>query len=204
MGSYFGSSPLARGLRAPSFAPSSRNGIIPARAGVYVHGLRTRSASSGSSPLARGLHCGPGGADAGGRIIPARAGFTLVRLLTCALDGDHPRSRGVYDHPQTRLLRRDGSSPLARGLRSPVKLKAEFIRIIPARAGFTRAGDCSGAQCRDHPRSRGVYAAFTHHQTVDQGSSPLARGLLEGVRACEVDQGIIPARAGFTSNIGPQ
>ena len=131
-------------------------------------------------------------------IIPARAGFTLVRLLTCALDGDHPRSRGVYDHPQTRLLRRDGSSPLARGLRSPVKLKAEFIRIIPARAGFTRAGDCSGAQCRDHPRSRGVYAVPWDCGTIVSGSSPLARGLRRTSAPNNGPSGIIPARAGFT------
>ena len=213
-----GSSPLARGLQQGGEQLINAGRIIPARAGFTTGGRaayqrrpdhpRSRgvyhccplrsSPSWGSSPLARGLRSPLGLRDHSFGIIPARAGFTLVRLLTCALDGDHPRSRGVYDHPQTRLLRRDGSSPLARGLRSPVKLKAEFIRIIPARAGFTRAGDCSGAQCRDHPRSRGVYAVPWDCGTIVSGSSPLARGLRCIHAPPDRRSGIIPARAGFT------
>ena len=72
-------------------------------------------------------------------------------------------------------------------------------RIIPARAGFTsnRAPKKSAAQ--DHPRSRGVYYSQPDRLTIYEGSSPLARGLRDhGIHHRDVD-GIIPARAGFTS-----
>ena len=50
----------------------------------------------------------------------------------------------------------------------------------------------------DHPRSRGVYLHKATEDFINDGSSPLARGLL----ALRGDAGggcrIIPARAGFT------
>ena len=72
-----------------------------------------------------------------------------------------------------------GSSPLARGLRLRPGVADVTLRIIPARAGFTRPGRRRPPLSKDHPRSRGVYVA-----DGDAGA---------------VDLGIIPARAGFTS-----
>ena len=91
---------------------------------------------------------------------------------------DHPRSRGVYDHPQTRLLRRDW--------------------IIPARAGFTESRYRKRTGYGDHPRSRGVYAAAEASAACEAGSSPLARGLPRVFPSGARASGIIPARAGFT------
>ena len=54
-----------------------------------------------------------------------------------------------------------------------------FVRIIPARAGFT---------------SGFAYSA----SGKDGGSSPLARGLRRRRMGSRKDRGIIPARAGFT------
>ena len=72
---------------------------------------------SGSSPLARGLlRCGEG-LKVWNRIIPARAGFTMSWQSMTVTSGDHPRSRGVYSYPIFDEQYRDGSSPLARGLR---------------------------------------------------------------------------------------
>ena len=51
---------------------------------------------------------------------------------------------------------------------------------------------------RDHPRSRGVYAAAVVPAAQEWGSSPLARGLPALVDECEREGRIIPARAGFT------
>ena len=51
---------------------------------------------------------------------------------------------------------------------------------------------------RDHPRSRGVYDGLDPGPEDLCGSSPLARGLLEGVAVVVQALGIIPARAGFT------
>jgi len=51
---------------------------------------------------------------------------------------------------------------------------------------------------KDHPRSRGVYGARRPMVGRRAGSSPLARGLLIGVRLLRLRRRIIPARAGFT------
>ena len=71
-------------------------------------------------------------------------------------------------------------------------------RIIPARAGFTRAWQRSPSAQQDHPRSRGVYRRVISEMCMNRGSSPLARGLRMLVWVGGVRSGIIPARAGFT------
>ena len=111
---------------------------------------------------------------------------------------DHPRSRGVYPSRWTGATPTMGSSPLARGLpdeRGSVDYRA---RIIPARAGFTGRNSDTPARPADHPRSRGVYACPAQQPREEDGSSPLARGLLGVQSVPGVIVGIIPARAGFT------
>ena len=132
----WGSSPLARGLRASAYDAHTKMRIIPARAGFTF----------------RITFCG--GCM---RIIPARAGFTCSPPPWRSGTPDHPRSRGVYLFVMTSRAVEAGSSPLARGLprSAPESLKA--IRIIPARAGFTTARPASYRLPSDHPRSRGVY-----------------------------------------------
>ena len=70
--------------------------------------------------------------------------------------------------------------------------------IIPARAGFTGLVTTRAEGGWDHPRSRGVYLAAYVAAASDAGSSPLARGLLGSEYLHEAENGIIPARAGFT------
>ena len=110
-------------------------------------------------------------------IIPARAGFTSVGSIIISQMTDHPRSRGVYSCAQKRRMAGDGSSPLARGLRSHLDAGAVNAGIIPARAGFTVEEKANRADSKDHPRSRGVYATHEFSAAVGRGSSPLARGL---------------------------
>ena len=139
------------------------------------------------------------------RIIPARAGFTMMRAITASSWRDHPRSRGVYMARLGREEKREGSSPLARGL--PHRLGVEFIErgIIPARAGFTLPRLLLRRWSRDHLRSRGVYSGFSSKSRSMSGSSPLARGLPRAASLVQVRIGIIPARAGFTGPMrGPQ
>ena len=213
-----GSSPLARGLQRLSSWSLWSPRIIPARAGftvafrrrarvardhprsrgVYSHGPSRRFAQVGSSPLARGLrgdcvgHCGSF------RIIPARAGFTPVNSTRAPPTSDHPRSRGVYCGWTPLPARPIGSSPLARGLHTPATQRGGRRRIIPARAGFTRRRGAGRRWSRDHPRSRGVYAAPSNRSRPYCGSSPLARGLPSAPTAASSTCRIIPARAGFT------
>ena len=56
----------------------------------------------------------------------------------------------------------------------------------------------AAAASKDHPRSRGVYAARFFQPRTDGGSSPLARGLPDSPPETIYDDRIIPARAGFT------
>ena len=197
-----GSSPLARGLPLAVMSVSFLSGIIPARAGftracprhrrapldhprsrgVYLWTVYWRDPSPGSSPLARGLRGLPG------------AGVDN--------DADHPRSRGVYRHRPHHARRQPGSSPLARGLPGGSNHPARCPRIIPARAGFTSRCEPYRWPDRDHPRSRGVYGRPTLYVTSQDGSSPLARGLLPCCSEIKGSNGIIPARAGFTAVAG--
>ena len=172
-----GSSPLARGLLGCALLEGGVVRIIPARAGftlvhlggpgavrdhprsrgVYACFQETVAVRPGSSPLARGLQAGAGRLDHHPRIIPARAGFTQSRDHHPRPTQDHPRSRGVYDHPILRRITIDGSSPLARGLLHDIAGGHGCGRIIPARAGFTISSVGSSVIWEDHPRSRGVY-----------------------------------------------
>ena len=151
----------------------------PRSRGVYASSSRFCSTVTGSSPLARGL---PERASPPARCPP-----------------DHPRSRGVYRPEVDHGLYSEGSSPLARGLRPQRRLQSPKIGIIPARAGFTHPRMRPLGCTTDHPRSRGVYTATLCRDNGKMGSSPLARGLLLFHLCAVIVNGIIPARAGFTS-----
>ena len=131
-----GSSPHARGLRAPGLRGPGQRGIIPACAGfttgtcqpprphwdhprmrgVYpVFGCLSLRVS-GSSPHARGLPDRQGDGRGDSRIIPACAGFTRERRRSSRHRRDHPRMRGVYGVETLDALLDLGSSPHARGL----------------------------------------------------------------------------------------
>ena len=97
-----------------------------------------------------------------------------------------------------------GSSPLARGLPPRQRRRRVGDGIIPARAGFTVFGPDSRALTRDHPRSRGVYAAAGLVEDAETGSSPLARGLPTRRHLTAPSRRIIPARAGFTATVRPR
>ena len=140
---------------------------------VHGHGR------NGSSPLARGLRGRARAIWRTCRIIPARAGFTRTQSPAAARSG--------------------GSSPLARGLRNTTMTVLTARRIIPARAGFTSSPSTPAASTRDHPRSRGVYTGSATDHPGHDGSSPLARGLLNVNSEKRERMGIIPARAGFTT-----
>ena len=190
----------------------------PRSRGVYGSVSGVSTTCPGSSPLARGLRTSARARSRRSRIIPARAGFTAAQRGSLHRPPDHPRSRGVYsvvprggpssgDHPRSRGVyrrrcrpvgMRSGSSPLARGLPSSSCRGPRPSRIIPARAGFTRAEMADWKRVTDHPRSRGVYELQALRPGGDWGSSPLARGLLRVRHTLPGSIRIIPARAGFT------
>ena len=166
--------------------------------GVYTKPLALPRSSSGSSPLARGLRPLPPARRLQPGIIPAPAGFTPQPSHPWSSAPDHPRTRGVYARASCATSPFSGSSPLARGLRDGVVGIVLSIGIIPARAGFTIVGQVWQPRAADHPRSRGVYAPGTRNAPAAGGSSPLARGLRQPGDETQPEEGIIPARAGFT------
>ena len=159
------------------------------------------SSGAGSSPLARGLRAHRPIRDRLDRIIPARAGFTGEEQHVRVDIEDHPRSRGVYDYVTRDFMRKPGSSPLARGLLDGLLRIRRPRRIIPARAGFTLRIRRPRIGTQDHPRSRGVYCYRAAYFVLNPGSSPLARGLQVCISVRGSDNGIIPARAGFTRRL---
>ena len=150
----------------------------PRSRGVYEMPVAQLIVAVGSSPLARGLRRRGAGRAPRIRIIPARAGFTHAAMRAS--------------------ITRSGSSPLARGLPPRHGRDRHGRRIIPARAGFTEGRRRHGRGHKDHPRSRGVYAAPPPSRGHVAGSSPLARGLRPVLIRIVRRHRIIPARAGFT------
>ena len=194
----WGSSPLARGLREPAWADLPDPGIIPARAGFTRAGPDPGDRPE-DHPRSRGVYTWTGAPRRRSpRIIPARAGFTGVQRAPAHSPADHPRSRGVYTASHAHPVGASGSSPLARGLLTLASVIGVAYRIIPARAGFTPDPARGSGGVGDHPRSRGVYRTTTRRSPTGSGSSPLARGLLVHAGAAPAEEGIIPARAGFT------
>ena len=192
-----GSSPLARGLRERAGVVPEPVGIIPARAGFTGLGPSLCSSQS-DHPRSRGVYPPLPSPWYPRGIIPARAGFTTAQPHATGSHADHPRSRGVYGRLPRGCAHRQGSSPLARGLRPERPSSVREPGIIPARAGFTPGVSSSARPARDHPRSRGVYNMGNGECLDGEGSSPLARGLPGLLHVGGHRAGIIPARAGFT------
>ena len=92
-----------------------------------------------------------------------------------------------------------GSSPRVRGTRVPHRLRADALRIIPARAGNAPRRSPPPFVRADHPRACGERDCRVLNPHAVHGSSPRVRGtLIEPPAALEYDR-IIPARAGNAS-----
>mgnify|MGYP000918567836 CR=1 FL=1 len=131
-------------------------------------------------------------------LIPARAGKTHPRSRYQKRYRAHPRSRGenVRDiHPHQDG---PGSSPLARGKHKLTTSRQQPTRLIPARAGKTPCPALGNTRLAAHPRSRGENSMAHSLQSVNSGSSPLARGKLLDPAIPDAVARLIPARAGKT------
>ena len=216
-----GSSPLARGTHGAGHLRTRTSGLIPARAGNTggrSHHIRRSRAHPrsrgehwgsfavngglrGSSPLARGTQnrgCRP--ISLWG-LIPARAGNTAQPANAAPPAGAHPRSRGEHFRASAHLALSAGSSPLARGTLFASCCVYLQIGLIPARAGNTtylRYRESSGGA---HPRSRGEHRDLKAFKPGTAGSSPLARGTRVFAVMSICPGGLIPARAGNTSQV---
>ena len=182
--------------------------------------------AAGSSPLARGLpHVRTAFLVPGG-IIPARAGFTRGPPLARAAHRDHPRSRGVYAISVRESALAEGSSPLARGLRTAAGSVPARRGSSPLARGLHFEHDSDHRTRRIIPARAGVYPSSPSPSASRDGSSPLARGFTLDApsRRCPCADhprsrgglhhqghrpgppgGIIPARAGvYSASSAPQ
>ena len=154
--------------------------------------------ASGSSPLARGTLAGDCFVAGGVRLIPARAGNTFTIAIFRLLQSAHPRSRGEHRLNVALLISQSGSSPLARGTRTPYVPETHHRRLIPARAGNTSTQWRWVALWAAHPRSRGEHDMEPSEGFCGNGSSPLARGTRADDGRAGLLRRLIPARAGNT------
>ena len=214
-----GSSPRVRGKLVAAHRVRAVRGLIPARAGktpwlglrVSVSAAHPRACGEnltfvvrprgreGSSPRVRGKRrCGwPTGW--GPRLIPARAGKTNGARGWSGGDWAHPRACGENRSTSHLPNVLGGSSPRVRGKR-PLCLRPILrFGLIPARAGKTRAARCDRPRHWAHPRACGENIPGTTTTGNHAGSSPRVRGKpAVGAAHPDVD-GLIPARAGKTS-----
>ena len=134
-------------------------------------------------------------------LIPARAGNTSAGNALPAGDyGSSPLARGTQGYSHDRATVK-GSSPLARGTPVPVELRAGAVGLIPARAGNTYGDQVGGKSDGAHPRSRGEHESNLYNKALAKGSSPLARGTPQQISSHIGDWGLIPARAGNTTDL---
>ena len=152
--------------------------------------------ADGSSPLARGTRSAVRRPSPQYRFIPARAGNAHPRATVRAAQTVHPRSRGERNEGAGRGGDADGSSPLARGTPTTGRGSPRWCRFIPARAGNASGSCASRATSAVHPRSRGERSFNASMPVNPVGSSPLARGTLDGNVYQWAILRFIPARAG--------
>ena len=213
-----GSSPLARGtpngagrtLAVLRFIPARAGNTGPPRPRAVLRPVHPRSRgehvaarsdsgqAAGSSPLARGTHHHARPRPGRSRFIPARAGNTRGRRSAPTRSPVHPRSRGEHRPVRERIVRRRGSSPLARGTPPARSGVPPLRRFIPARAGNTPECPAGRSRRSVHPRSRGEHIDRLTEATLLRGSSPLARGTRRVPRLPPLGRRFIPARAGNT------
>ena len=214
-----GSSPLTRGKQQIADRLPRPPGLIPAHAGKTCSSPRCRararahprsrgenfSATStmrkrlGSSPLTRGKPALRGLRPESAGLIPAHAGKTMRPRVIRSGRRAHPRSRGENGGSSSPQRLQVGSSPLTRGKPKQLNIGAPAPRLIPAHAGKTAPGACSGLQGAAHPRSRGENRLRWCRWALVVGSSPLTRGKQPNYRDVLSREGLIPAHAGKTA-----
>ena len=153
----------------------------------------------GSSPLVRGGPVEVAADDGGQRLIPARAGRTILWAMGPTWRSAHPRSCGADNRACPRRTIMAGSSPLVRGGHALLPLRGGLLRLIPARAGRTLCKLLAYLPYTAHPRSCGADSVREGVLTPGSGSSPLVRGGPGAHDGSPSVMGLIPARAGRTT-----
>ncbi len=215
-----GSSPQARGTRflrllalgVARFIPAGAGNtfgdrqdihqlsVHPRRRGEHPGGSGLPGDQDGSSPQARGTLMTRHGMRLHRRFIPAGAGNTSLIEASASGSSVHPRRRGEHAWLLLSGMTISGSSPQARGTPSRVCEARLSHRFIPAGAGNTTPPRCSPRGPAVHPRRRGEHISAGRRRSWMAGSSPQARGTLDGVVLLAIGDRFIPAGAGNTQD----
>lgn len=91
-----------------------------------------------------------------------------------------------------------GSSPLTRGIQSPMGMFPAYARFTPAHAGNTLFCAYRTWYMEVHPRSRGEYLKVTEYRCQRVGSPPLTRGIPAEKFNVNRSERFTPAHAGNT------
>ena len=193
-----GSSPRGRGKPTERVLRSVRHRLIPARAGKTMRSAASASVTPGSSPRGRGKHGDTITRIEKARLIPARAGKTCAGMRSTRRRPAHPRAGGENFCDCMNTRGGFGSSPRGRGKPRESPHRPGAHRLIPARAGKTRAPLLRKAPIAAHPRAGGENTCHRYGPHLIRGSSPRGRGKRRGYVDAGVDLGLIPARAGKT------
>ena len=178
-----GSSPRARGTRGIRVRAAAGFRFIPAGAGNTAAQSFDSGSIAGSSPRARGTLGQRPGLHDQQRFIPAGAGNTTTGMPISYRRPVHPRGRGEHEHLFMGTHISNGSSPRARGTRSPKELQRALHRFIPAGAGNTSNTLLTSPSITVHPRGRGEHWIGGGSCRYNFGSSPRARGTPTAVAA---------------------
>ena len=136
-------------------------------------------------------------------LIPARAGKTATCQRSASRGGAHPRAGGENAEGWEAGGAISGSSPRGRGKhRRRIRMEAPR-RLIPARAGKTRAGTTANPSGSAHPRAGGENVSSMTRTLFASGSSPRGRGKRSRALQMETRPRLIPARAGKTIDREP-
>ena len=133
------------------------------------------------------------------RIIPADAGSTVCAWVSSFSAKDHPRGCGEHGLCLGQLVLREGSSPRMRGAQLAALSPGEYVGIIPADAGSTKAHSYQDNAETDHPRGCGEHDTMFIISIFSCGSSPRMRGAHRLEKQISNSSRIIPADAGSTS-----
>ena len=194
-----GSSPRGRGKRDHYRPAVWHRRLIPARAGKTFAASAVAGRPS-AHPRAGGENAGTSiGAGPSTGLIPARAGKTRPKPRTRTWSPAHPRAGGENSLPSGCAVFSIGSSPRGRGKPSVSGDGHWCVRLIPARAGKTRASRAWMTTGGAHPRAGGENAIITDPPYGIAGSSPRGRGKHSPRRRLPGVRRLIPARAGKTT-----
>ena len=192
--------PARAGKTARCRRSSCERGAHP-RAGGENASIDAKAAElGGSSPRGRGKLGGVPRFPARFRLIPARAGKTPGRTRRVVTRPAHPRAGGENWKLHSVVSDCAGSSPRGRGKRCEGGREVGVGRLIPARAGKTQNENTNHQGASAHPRAGGENLRVSGLRGLLRGSSPRGRGKRTTLNADRPHIGLIPARAGKTTD----